>query len=128
MGSEQEEALLKMKQFARTHPLTLEDVKKLVAQDPKDAPVHRQPEECYVKIPIGFEVGLTYEEQEEGYMWHASFSVDQPGRFPNEHAVEMICAALRLPSFRKAAVIKLFDEVVNVWWLDDDTPPASFPA
>jgi hypothetical protein len=85
IGPEQKAALTRMKAYALAHPLTLADLRELAEADNRK--VHRHAAEHYCKIPIGIEVGLTYERQGPMHLWHGSFSVDIHDRVPGPEVV-----------------------------------------
>jgi hypothetical protein len=118
IGEEQRAQLRAMKEFARAHPISLEELHRLAARDPALDPVHRHPEECYVKLPVGFEVGLTYELQQQP-CWHLSMSAELPGRYPRPEAVTLVLEALGLPELKERVACKVYGEVVNIWFLAD---------
>lgn len=97
--NEQRAQLKAMKEFARAHPITLTELQRLAARDPALDPIHRHPEECYVKLPVGFEVGLTYELQQRP-CWHLSMSAELTGRYPRPEAVTLVCGATDRPGAR----------------------------
>src|SRR6188768_2478189 len=97
IGDKEKAELLAMKAYALEHPLTMEQLKG-ACESPG---VQRYPQGHYTFLPIGFEVGLTYERQEKT-LWHFSMSLHVPGRVPSSAAVRMVLAVLLLPPIEDA--------------------------
>lgn len=115
IGPEQTAALRRMKEYALAHPLTMEQLKSLTNW----SETHRHAPEHYVNLPVGIEVGLTYELQQED-VWHFSMSVSKPGCLPHPEAVEMVLADLGLPPLSKLVAQEVYGEVVNLWFLSKE--------
>jgi hypothetical protein len=117
IGEEERSKLKAMKAFALAHPLTMEQLKAVGAAYVKEhSREYLHPPEQYVQLPVGFEVGLTYELQEKP-VWHLSISVDAPGRTPHPAAVDLVLHELGLPPLHKAIACEMYGEVVNLWFV-----------
>src|SRR4030095_10425342 len=84
-----------------------------------DASVQMHPRGHYVFLPVGFEVGLTYELQEQP-VWHFSMSLPVPGRLPGPAAVRMVLGILVLPPVEECIAAENFAGVLNFWFRADD--------
>lgn len=115
LGEEQLEALKAAMEFAHAHPLNRAQLKVIS----RKTGTHLHPKECYVSIPVGIEVGVTYEyqgEQGETPMWHLSFSVGERGVIHPAAAMEILtCMHFGLGD---PVTSGWYGQILNLWLLE----------
>ena len=87
IGPDEREKIKNLIQYAERHPYNTEKLIK-IAEGILDPPGDN--DNFVVIIPHGFRCVFTVEYQKPGLMRHLSISVAKKGRYPNEHAVQMI--------------------------------------
>jgi hypothetical protein len=125
LGEGAQEQLLAAKKFAREHPLTMEDLHRLIAKQ-KTVKHDEQilPIDHYVKLeshPHPIEVGITYEIQPPNRLWHCSLIfMGARKTLPHPFAVNMILMEAGFPSYEAAVQILPVDNVIHLWFLDTE--------
>jgi hypothetical protein len=117
LGPEQVAALKAVKAAALANPVPLPALEAMKPEPGQTVPLRRWPESHFIQIPVGLEMGLTYEEQRFGYAWHASFSVNIQGRYPNPVVIDTILELIGLPPLSKAITVQDYGSVINAWWV-----------
>lgn len=112
IGQDEKVALQKLAKFAEEHPL-------IVDGSIPGVPVGDNPD-FVVKLPFGYRVVFSIEDQPGGMVRHLSMSVDTPWKVPNPLAVEMVMQEIGFES-PLSDCIKRFEDTspahtaVNVW-------------
>jgi hypothetical protein len=115
------DALKKAMDYAKSHPLDTAALKAI-----RNGQQYPHPKECYVPIPFGINVGVTYEfqgETGERPCWHLSFKIfgARERHTINPAAAEMILNAMGL-TLKELASHATFDGVLNLWFLEKPKP------
>lgn len=104
--------LAQLKAYADAHPMSLEDLKLVIEGK---APCAGDIQGHVIEIHFGYKIVLSVEDQPNiGLCWHVSISVPG-GKWPNEHAVDLLCQEL-LGQPMKNAILT---------WTDPETYPQS---
>jgi hypothetical protein len=89
----------------------LEDMKRRVAALQRGIPLPKSYNRAFtIKIPFGFTVTYTIEEQPQGWTRHLSVAADRSGRVPHPAAVDML---MREFGFRAAGVRQ-----IEILWME----------
>ncbi len=104
INSETEEDVVKVIEYAKEHKYTMA-MSKLV--NAGDLPPAGLDPNFLLYIHDGFRVIYSIEEQPSGWCHHISISVEVDGKYPNEHAVQMILMLFNMYDPKKEQLIWL---------------------
>ncbi len=80
IGPEERDKLQRLKEFAETNPLSMQDLQATIAGT---KPPVGDDVRFVVYVPNGYRVVYSIEEQKPGKYRHCSISVSEKGKFPN---------------------------------------------